>query len=510
MPPPASELRHALRGDPRRRAARRGRRSPASCCGTPPATRIIGNVVSRLRPRRPGLGHHRRATTDAHHRRASATASPTTPSTTTRARPTSRRSPRARATGNGGDFDAGALDLLVLIAEQAAGAAEGHLQDDARSPSDQETMPDADHGAGRAVRGARASPTSTPSRCPTKPAEIEPWPAAAGARSRRRRRGRRRWRRSRRRRRSSAVRRRRRAPPATSDDARHRRRWHARSRPPARRPPADPARHIGPQGRVGQFVVDCAYSHSAPDDPIVHPGMAGHVAPPRLLRRRSRPTRRRRPPRPARQRDHLRQDGRHRGLLAPDAVRRRRGRWSPIELARLLPGRARRRPRRRCETMPVRAGADRRRPDRHRRRSRARPPAGPAAARTGISDDPPDLPGQAPRCTWCSRSRTAGTASTSTARTTGPTSPTRPTAPAPTTPPGHDPAARRCRSRFPISGAGHDLRLASGNVYSAHGDFLNAWDPAGLEREIEACIHRDAVCDLASNRDEDPIFSGPG
>jgi hypothetical protein len=59
---------------------------------------------------------------------------------------------------------------------------------------------------------------------------------------------------------------------------------------------------------------------------------------------------------------------------------------------------------------------------------------------------------------------------------------------------------------FPITGPGHDLRLASGPVFSAHGDFLNAWDPNGLAREITQCIGRDAVCDLASNRQESPLF----
>ena len=32
---------------------------------------------------------------------------------------------------------------------------------------------------------------------------------------------------------------------------------------------------LGPQGRVPQFKVECAWSHSAPDDPIVHPGAPG-------------------------------------------------------------------------------------------------------------------------------------------------------------------------------------------------------------------------------------------
>ncbi len=62
--------------------------------------------------------------------------------------------------------------------------------------------------------------------------------------------------------------------------------------------------------------------------------------------------------------------------------------------------------------------------------------------------------------------------------------------------------------KYPVTGVDHDLTLASGNVHSAHGDFLNAWDPEGLEREVRNCIHRNAVCDLVSNREEDgPFFS---
>src|SRR5690606_29223909 len=33
----------------------------------------------------------------------------------------------------------------------------------------------------------------------------------------------------------------------------------------------------GPQGRVPQFKVECEHSHSAPDDPIVHPGQPGRA-----------------------------------------------------------------------------------------------------------------------------------------------------------------------------------------------------------------------------------------
>ena len=39
--------------------------------------------------------------------------------------------------------------------------------------------------------------------------------------------------------------------------------------------PAVPDRHTGPQGRTGQFVARCTYSHSASSDPIVWFGQAG-------------------------------------------------------------------------------------------------------------------------------------------------------------------------------------------------------------------------------------------
>ena len=45
--------------------------------------------------------------------------------------------------------------------------------------------------------------------------------------------------------------------------------------PSAQVSPLSPARHTGPQGLAGQFVTDCGYSHSAPDDPIVFPGEPG-------------------------------------------------------------------------------------------------------------------------------------------------------------------------------------------------------------------------------------------
>lgn len=59
---------------------------------------------------------------------------------------------------------------------------------------------------------------------------------------------------------------------------------------------------------------------------------------------------------------------------------------------------------------------------------------------------------------------------------------------------------------FPIWGRGHDLSLASGSIYSAHGDFLDAWSPAALAREIDHCIRNNVMCDVASDREQMPPF----
>ena len=57
--------------------------------------------------------------------------------------------------------------------------------------------------------------------------------------------------------------------------------------------------------------------------------------------------------------------------------------------------------------------------------------------------------------------------------------------------------------RYPISGAGHDLTLASGPTFTVHGDFFNAWDEQALTSQIDLCLHRSVVCSVASNRAED-------
>jgi hypothetical protein len=57
--------------------------------------------------------------------------------------------------------------------------------------------------------------------------------------------------------------------------------------------------------------------------------------------------------------------------------------------------------------------------------------------------------------------------------------------------------------RYPISGNGHNLSLASGPTFTVHGDFLNAWDEPELTRQVDLCLHRGVVCSVASNRAED-------
>jgi hypothetical protein len=52
---------------------------------------------------------------------------------------------------------------------------------------------------------------------------------------------------------------------------------------------------------------------------------------------------------------------------------------------------------------------------------------------------------------------------------------------------------------YPITGDAA-LVLASGSVLTAHADFLNAWDQRKLETEVRSCINRDLTCGVVSNR----------
>lgn len=53
---------------------------------------------------------------------------------------------------------------------------------------------------------------------------------------------------------------------------------------------------------------------------------------------------------------------------------------------------------------------------------------------------------------------------------------------------------------YPITGEPSELALASGGVRSMHADFVQAWDQAALEREVRACLNGGRVCGVVSNR----------
>ncbi len=263
-----------------------------------------------------------------------------------------------------------------------------------------------------------------------------------------------------------------------------------------------PARHLGPQGRVGQFVVHCGYSHSGAHDPIVHLGHEGrshrhdfygadsvdsHSTAESLL---GTGTTCEKPADTAAYWQPTLYD--HGAVVEPTGIAayyRAAPGVDPLDV----------------ETMPVGlamiAGDQ----------TAAEPQDGEATgwvcgSRTRITDEPPECPASAPlrlmltfHDCWDGEHLDSADHQSHVAYSDA--------GRCPASHPVHIPQVT-VSVMFPISGPGHDLTLASGNIYSAHGDFLNAWEPDGLLREIEQCIHRDVVCNLASNRDEEPLFTG--
>jgi hypothetical protein len=74
-------------------------------------------------------------------------------------------------------------------------------------------------------------------------------------------------------------------------------------------------------------------------------------------------------------------------------------------------------------------------------------------------------------------------------------------------------SAGRCPSTHPVSvpqlqfavdygwtGPTDALRLASGSVLTGHADFVNAWEPAKLADEVALCLGRGVVCGVTSGR----------
>mgnify|MGYP000950779894 CR=1 FL=1 len=53
---------------------------------------------------------------------------------------------------------------------------------------------------------------------------------------------------------------------------------------------------------------------------------------------------------------------------------------------------------------------------------------------------------------------------------------------------------------YPATAGEHDYSLASGDLTTAHADFFNSWDQQRLETEVRLCLHRGVVCSVASGR----------
>jgi hypothetical protein len=263
--------------------------------------------------------------------------------------------------------------------------------------------------------------------------------------------------------------------------------------------PAVPARYTGPQG-VGQFVAKCLYAHSAPDDPIVWPGRPG--------------------------RSHRHDFYGAIGVGASSTARTLAGNgstcdkpgddaayWQPTLYDHAVP------------VVPLEAHA-------YYRAApgvnpydvqpfpfglalvagdptATRPQVGEAAGwtcgvRTALDKTPPACDRTAPLhlvltfpdCWDGAHTDTPDHRAQATYSEHGR---------CPSTHPVHIPQLTLTVT-FPVWGADHDLRLASGSIYSAHGDFLNAWDPAALEREIDHCLRNNVMCDVASDREQVPPF----
>ena len=53
---------------------------------------------------------------------------------------------------------------------------------------------------------------------------------------------------------------------------------------------------------------------------------------------------------------------------------------------------------------------------------------------------------------------------------------------------------------YPVHGDASQLQLASGGLMTGHADFINSWDQEKLEEEVALCIGRDIVCGVTSGR----------
>lgn len=256
----------------------------------------------------------------------------------------------------------------------------------------------------------------------------------------------------------------------------------------------EPPTGLGPQGRSPQFVVECAWSHTAPDDPIVHPDHAGATHLHDFFGNTSTTA-----------------DSTSASLLNADTSCERKqdtaAYWAPAlydhgEVVRPVGSVAYYRPGpgvdpTTVEPFPaglVMIGGDASGSDAQ--------PVDIASWRCGASprlaSDPPRCPSRAPLgvrvvfpdC-WDGRRTDSDDHVAHVARSQA--------GECPVTHPRAIPQLT-FEIRYPIHGDGHRLELASGGVHSVHADFVNAWDQAALEREVHACLNLRKVCGVVSNR----------
>jgi Domain of unknown function (DUF1996) len=50
---------------------------------------------------------------------------------------------------------------------------------------------------------------------------------------------------------------------------------------------------------------------------------------------------------------------------------------------------------------------------------------------------------------------------------------------------------------YPVSGEGRELSLSSGELATAHADFINSWDQDKLADDVKLCLHRKVVCGVS-------------
>lgn len=55
-------------------------------------------------------------------------------------------------------------------------------------------------------------------------------------------------------------------------------------------------------------------------------------------------------------------------------------------------------------------------------------------------------------------------------------------------------------AHYPVSGDVSGLRLSSGTIRTGHADFMNSWDQSHLRSEVDLCIRRSIVCGVVSGR----------